>query len=493
MASSSSSSSPYSSLPVAYSYWPFMFDYVEVTMPPPDWDTIALVGWFMMQSAVTFLAHATHIQFLTLLFPSSLERKLIIAFLGPLCVFASAMYFTNFLPDPNMQDLGDAIRNTATSTLSLLYTSGLLIWGCAVNRKRAWDQEGGTFGFGVISITLAFIGTATNFVEVKEDRLRWLPWLVNTVLLWQSWTGFWWWVGAGMWTGEVVDLEMREERQRRREEKRIKKKAKMLNILIPKSQSNLAVGTRADPTSTADNGPKVNSSPISSRTSVFSTRRRRRGLGTDHTRTNEDSEIEMDNLELTRVDSRNPNAASSSVPQRTHTAPTEISSSSPSNDSSHGILSAFNMPDFIDRWFGRLSAAHNAAAKKQARTAGEMRQTEQVKKWGIGAMTERVISEQSRRSSAVPNLSGHSRSSRAAREKEDEDEEEDEDGWISDREREAGPSGSCHQQRIEHRQGFGDPPDLDEERRNRNRNRSESKSWKDRLMKARLRDVTHYD
>ncbi|KAH9815261.1 hypothetical protein DFH28DRAFT_278010 [Melampsora americana] len=481
-------------------YWPFMFDYVEVTMPPPDWDTIALVGWFMMQSAVTFLAHATHIQFLTLLFPSSLERKLIIAFLGPLCVFASAMYFTNFLPDPNMQDLGDAIRNTATSTLSLLYTSGLLIWGCAVNRKRAWDQEGGTFGFGVISITLAFIGTAANFIEVKEDRLRWLPWLVNTVLLWQSWTGFWWWVGAGMWTGEVVDLERREERQRRREEKRMKKKTKMLNILGPKSQSNLTVGTQfnsGDPSSPSENAPKVNISPISSRASVFSTRRRRR---IDPTRTNEDSEIEMDNLELNRdlPDCRNPNAgSSSSIPQRSHTAPTEISSSSPSNDSSHGMFSFLNMPDFVDRWFGRLSAAHNAAAKQQAKTAGEIKQTEQVKRWGIGAMTERVISEQSRRSSTVPNLSSRQRETRVARheaeeEEDDEDDDEDDEGWVSDQEARAGPSNRNLHQRRDHSKGFGDPPDLNE-RRNRNRPESKSRTWKDRLMKARLRDVTHYD
>lgn len=38
-------------------FWPFMFDYVEVPMPPPDWKPLALVGWYIMQSAVTFLAH----------------------------------------------------------------------------------------------------------------------------------------------------------------------------------------------------------------------------------------------------------------------------------------------------------------------------------------------------------------------------------------------------------------------------------------------------
>jgi hypothetical protein len=40
-------------------YWPFMFDYIEVTMPMTDWNVVPLAGWYIMQGAVTFLAHVS--------------------------------------------------------------------------------------------------------------------------------------------------------------------------------------------------------------------------------------------------------------------------------------------------------------------------------------------------------------------------------------------------------------------------------------------------
>ena len=72
---------------------------------------------------------ATHIQFLTLLFPSSLERRLILFVFVPLATLSSALHFTAFFNDDDFVDLGDAIRNTANSTLTLLYTAGLVLWG----------------------------------------------------------------------------------------------------------------------------------------------------------------------------------------------------------------------------------------------------------------------------------------------------------------------------------------------------------------------------
>jgi ABC-type uncharacterized transport system involved in gliding motility auxiliary subunit len=36
-----------------------MFDYIEVTMPLPDWNLVPLAGWYIMQGAVTFLAHVS--------------------------------------------------------------------------------------------------------------------------------------------------------------------------------------------------------------------------------------------------------------------------------------------------------------------------------------------------------------------------------------------------------------------------------------------------
>ena len=47
-------------------------------------------------------------------------------------------------------------------------------------------------------------------------------------------------------------------------------------------------------------------------------------------------------------------------------------------------------PLWVRRVVGRLSAAHNAAAKAQAREAEEVEETEDVKQWGLRAMMRRV-------------------------------------------------------------------------------------------------------
>jgi hypothetical protein len=100
-------------------------------------------------------------------------------------------------------DLGDAIRNVFDGTLLLIFSVSLVIWGLLVNRKRAWRFDGGTAAFGAGATILAIISTAINFVEVKEDTINWLQNLLWAIVLWQSWLGFWWWVGSGMGVGEV--------------------------------------------------------------------------------------------------------------------------------------------------------------------------------------------------------------------------------------------------------------------------------------------------
>jgi hypothetical protein len=153
-----------------------------------------------------------------MLFPSALEARLILgllgsaslspfpcarlanelltnnptAHLGPLALATAGLTFTSLSPHPAVIDLGDAIRNTANSSLTLLYTFALFIWGLTLNRSRAWRTDGGTATFGILALMLGVLGTAVNFVEIKEDRMRWLPGVVTCVLLWQSWVGFWW-------------------------------------------------------------------------------------------------------------------------------------------------------------------------------------------------------------------------------------------------------------------------------------------------------------
>ncbi|PWN48818.1 hypothetical protein IE53DRAFT_176370 [Violaceomyces palustris] len=211
--------------------WPYMFPYIGVQVPPGDnsWTVVQEVFYLFMRAVTTALAHITHIQFLTLLFPSALEARLILWMLGPLAIAASGMEFTALSSDDDRKtsDLGDAIRNICNSTLTLLYTSALLIWGLMVNRRRAWRAGGGTAAFGGGSVGLAFVNTAINFTEIKYDRLWWLPNICWTLTIWQSWLGFWWWVSSGMGIGEVEDRQERLEKKRKREERRRRKQARI--------------------------------------------------------------------------------------------------------------------------------------------------------------------------------------------------------------------------------------------------------------------------
>ncbi|GAA5918116.1 hypothetical protein JCM6882_006349 [Rhodosporidiobolus microsporus] len=215
--------------------WPFMFDYIEISIPKKSWSEGKKSAWLLLQGLNALATHSTHIQFLTMLFPSSLEVKLILGLLGPLALATAGLYFTALSPHAAVNDLGDAIRNTANSSLTLLYTFALFIWGLTLNRSRAWRTDGGTAAFGILALILGVLGTAVNFVEIREERMRWLPGVVTCILLWQSWVGFWWWVGAGMWAGEAEDVERKREKKRRKEEQRRRKregKQRVLSVTV---------------------------------------------------------------------------------------------------------------------------------------------------------------------------------------------------------------------------------------------------------------------
>lgn len=139
---------------------------------------------------------------------------------------------------------GVIVRNICNSTLSLLFTTALFIWGFVVNRKRAWRTDGGTAAFGAGALLLAVGSTAVNFLEVKVDRLSWLQHLLLSIILWQSWLGqsaswllaplaypqcspprpgWWWWVGSGMGIGEVEDMMEKEHKRARKAARRLRK------------------------------------------------------------------------------------------------------------------------------------------------------------------------------------------------------------------------------------------------------------------------------
>ncbi|KAF8190782.1 hypothetical protein BJ912DRAFT_1142595 [Pholiota molesta] len=185
--------------------WPYMLSYIAVNVPPLDlesdtesWSIAERATWLVMNASTSGLIQITHIQFLTLLYPSRLEGRLIFALLGPLAIVAAVMQLLPISNHQSVNQVASAVRNVCNATLSLLFTLALFIWGLLVNRKQAWRTDGGTAVFGCAALSLAVISTALNFLYVhKEEEFVWLPPLMWAVVLWQSFLGWWWWVGAG--------------------------------------------------------------------------------------------------------------------------------------------------------------------------------------------------------------------------------------------------------------------------------------------------------
>ncbi|KZO93905.1 hypothetical protein CALVIDRAFT_518241 [Calocera viscosa TUFC12733] len=187
------------------SEWPYMLDYVEVDLPASTWEVSESAAWYMLEAIVVGLVHITNIQFLSLLFPSTVEVRMICGMLVPLAVLASGVNFASLSSDQGTIDLGDAIGNVCNSTLMLLFAAALAIWGW-LNRRRAWRTDGGTAAFGAGAISLAILGAGIGFALIKIDNVQWLTCLGWAVTLWQSFLSWWWWVGSGMGIGEVEEL-----------------------------------------------------------------------------------------------------------------------------------------------------------------------------------------------------------------------------------------------------------------------------------------------
>ncbi|KAK0459103.1 uncharacterized protein EV420DRAFT_1538312 [Desarmillaria tabescens] len=211
--------------------WPYMLSYIAVNVPPMDmsenaaWTTAELATWLIMNATTSGLIQITHIQFLTLLYPSRLEGRLIFSLLIPLAVMAAVMQLTPMSGNLQVKDVATAIRNVCNATLSLLFTVALFVWGVLVNRKQAWRTDGGTAAFGCAALALALVSTALNFLYIpREEEYVWLPGLMWAVVLWQSFLGWWWWVGAG--TGTNYDLPERREGRREKRKRASKEHRK---------------------------------------------------------------------------------------------------------------------------------------------------------------------------------------------------------------------------------------------------------------------------
>ena len=159
----------------------------------------------------------THIHFLSLMYPSRLEARLIFILLGPLAIIAAVTQFAPLYPHLQFVLAAGAIRNVCNATLSILFTLSLVFWGFAVNRKQAWRTDGGTAAFGVGAILFAITSTALTIAYIpSRDQFEWIPGLIGAIVLWQSFLGWWWWVGSGMGIGEVDEWLSRAEKRRKR-------------------------------------------------------------------------------------------------------------------------------------------------------------------------------------------------------------------------------------------------------------------------------------
>jgi hypothetical protein len=159
----------------------------------------------------------THIQFLSLMYPSRLEAQLIFILLGPLAIIAALTQFAPFHHDLDFIFAASAVRNVCNATLSILFTVSLLFWGFVVNRHQAWRTDGGTAAFGVGAILFALLSTVITIAYIpSHNQFEWVPGLIGVIVLWQSFLGWWWWVGAGMGIGEVDEWLNRAEKRRKR-------------------------------------------------------------------------------------------------------------------------------------------------------------------------------------------------------------------------------------------------------------------------------------
>ncbi|KAF8070396.1 hypothetical protein FPV67DRAFT_1561224 [Lyophyllum atratum] len=350
--------------------WPYMLSYIAVKMDSDEWSVAERATWLVMNASTSGLIQITHIQFLTLLYPSRLEGRLIFALLGPLAIVAAVMQLLPIHGSTSVNIVASAVRNVCNATLSLLFTAALFIWGLLVNRKQAWRTDGGTAAFGAAALTLAVVSTVLNFLYVRrEEEYVWLPSLMWAVILWQSFLGWWWWVGAGSGSGlsggdDIVEKMQREaKRETRRKEARerrreTKQRARKVWMGVAGAFVTKASGNRERPP------PRLNH-PVDSRD----------------------------------LDTSSPPTTPSDSPPGSPIAPGPPPSS---------VLSASTLPRllpaFLHRWYASLRHAHLVAARQQAVERVErIRELERNESthtraigWGLGSFGWRIGHEPAR-------------------------------------------------------------------------------------------------
>ncbi|THV05172.1 hypothetical protein K435DRAFT_961549 [Dendrothele bispora CBS 962.96] len=392
--------------------WPYMLSYIAVNVPPmdldndgddatnPSWSLAERATWLIMNATVSGLVQITHIQFLTLLYPSRLEGRLIFSLLGPLAILAAVMQLIPINTELKSITVTSAIRNVCNATLSLLFTAALFLWGLLVNRRQAWRTDGGTAVFGVAALILAVVSTALNCLYVpRQEEYVWLPGLMWAVVLWQSFLGWWWWVGAGSGhtAEDVVEEVLRrgEKISRKRKERRRRARAGIEN----------ANGQNPNASSTA-----VDSVGINSRTSW---RRNRSNQSSDGNHSGSEHELTTtfgtgsgESASITSATTTLHNPAGRRSTEEIGSVLTTTASRSSSSCSSGEARSIQPLPWFLPRalyvYYANLRQAHVTAARKQAververirelerERSNNKRKTGPGSGWGLGSFAWRI-------------------------------------------------------------------------------------------------------
>lgn len=192
--------------------WPYMFNYVAVQLPLSNWTNANIGLWYTLDAVTSGLAHATHMQFLTFLYPSLVEERLILGLLGPLVLLSSLSSFLSLSDSDRTRSIAESVKNICNSALAILFSVALCIWGFFINYKEAWRTDGGTAIFGAGAVALSLFSMGLNLYQIAKLPPVWIPPLVWTVVLWQSFLGWWWYVGSAA----------AEPRSRHRKKKRAK-------------------------------------------------------------------------------------------------------------------------------------------------------------------------------------------------------------------------------------------------------------------------------
>lgn len=251
----------------------------------------------------------------------------------------------------------------------LLYTTALLVWGLAFNRQRAWRNEGGTSAFGICAILLGFTGSAVNYVEIKESTILWLQLLIWTILLWQSWISFWWWVSTGMYAGEVAERDKKDKRRVRRAEKK-------------RARQRRAAGGALASVAIDGSAIETTSSRIARRMGLGTLRRRNASSSVaDRTDALQRQDSGSSAARLTRIDSNHlpaeaisrrrvqpdePEAVEMDNMGEQQASRSNESSSDPSDTTAPNAVVRLLNQGWTGRIFNRLSLAHHQATRNRA-------------------------------------------------------------------------------------------------------------------------------